>query len=212
MQAPDPEEPTGEPTVGPDGGPAADGGSSGRRRTRVLVICTANICRSPMAEGFLAAMEPELDVRSAGFLQPGVPAAPDAVRVMAEHGVDISAHRSSVVGTDDLDWADLVLTMERRHARDLVVLQAAARSRVFTLGSFVAHAGRVGRRGGDVALDGLLELLDAERSTADLLGSGRDEVGDPYGRSVRRFRATAEELRGLTSAAVAVLASHRSVT
>jgi protein-tyrosine phosphatase len=171
------------------------------RAPRILVVCTANICRSPMAEGFLAAMDPELEVRSAGFLQAGHPAAPDAVRVMVEHGVDIADHRSSVVGGDDLVWADLVLTMERRHARDLVVLAPAARGRIFTLGSFVQRAQR--RPGG--SLPALLAALDADRSTADLLGSGRDEVADPYGRSFKWFRTAADELRALSEAVVRIL-------
>ena len=165
------------------------------------MVCTANICRSPMAEGFLAAMDPELEVRSAGFLQAGHPAAPDAVRVMTEHGVDIAGHRSSVVGGDDLVWADLVLTMERRHARDLVVLAPAARGRIFTLGSFVQRAQR--RPAGP--LPALLAALDADRSTSDLLGSGRDEVADPYGRSFRSFRTAADELRALSEAVVRIL-------
>lgn len=155
-----------------------------------------------MAEGFLAAMDPALEVRSAGFLEAGYPAAPDAVRVMIEHGVDIGAHRSSMVGGDDLIWADLVLTMERRHARDLVVLAPTARSRIFTLRSFVQRAGR---RPAGASLESLLALLDADRSTADLLGSGPDEVADPYGRSFRWFRTAADELRSLSEAVVRVL-------
>ena len=44
----------------------------------VLVICTANICRSPMAEGLLRRTGPHARVSSAGFLRDGSPPAPDA--------------------------------------------------------------------------------------------------------------------------------------
>ncbi len=179
----------------------SDGPPTSNRAPRILVVCTANICRSPMAEGFLVAMDPGLEVRSGGFLEAGRPAAPDAVRVMGEHGVDIADHRSSVVGDDDLIWADVVLTMERRHARDLVVLAPAARGRIFTMGSFVQRAQN--RPAG--SLPALLAALDAHRSTSDLLGSGRDEVADPYGRSFRSFRSAADELRTLSDAVVRIL-------
>lgn len=60
----------------------------------VLILCTGNSCRSHLAEGILrAAAGDVLDVQSAGSNPAGY-VHPLAVKVMAEIGIDISAHRS----------------------------------------------------------------------------------------------------------------------
>ncbi|MDX1394146.1 MAG: hypothetical protein R3195_07140 [Gemmatimonadota bacterium] len=86
------------------------------RPRRVLVMCLGNICRSPYVEGVLRRDAPELDVRSAGFLESGRPAPREAVSVAAEHGVNLTAHRSSQITPDMLRWADLVLVMDGKQA------------------------------------------------------------------------------------------------
>ena len=66
------------------------------RKTRVLFLCTANSCRSQMAEGFLRHLASDrFEAASAGAQATRVN--PDAVRVMKEVGIDISAHRSKDV-------------------------------------------------------------------------------------------------------------------
>jgi arsenate reductase len=79
------------------------------RKPRVLFLCTGNSCRSQMAEGWARALRPDLEAASAGVRPQGLN--PDAVRVMAEAGVDIAGHRSR--GVDDLgDFApDCVVTV-----------------------------------------------------------------------------------------------------
>ena len=60
----------------------------------VLILCTGNSCRSHLAEGILrAAAGDALNVRSAGSKPAGY-VHPQAVQVMKEIGIDISAHRS----------------------------------------------------------------------------------------------------------------------
>ncbi len=58
-------------------------------KTKILIICTGNTCRSQMAEGFLKSLNPEMEVYSAGTnAEKNVN--PYAVKVMAEKGIDIS--------------------------------------------------------------------------------------------------------------------------
>ena len=63
---------------------------------RVLFLCTANSCRSQMAEGFLRHLAGDrFEAASAGAHPTQLN--PDAVRVMRERGIDISAYRSKDV-------------------------------------------------------------------------------------------------------------------
>jgi len=60
----------------------------------VLILCTGNSCRSHLAEGILRAKAGDLlNVQSAGSKPAGY-VHPLAIKVMAEIGIDISAHRS----------------------------------------------------------------------------------------------------------------------
>ena len=70
---------------------------------KVLFLCTGNSCRSQMAEGWTRRLKgDQIEPYSAGIEAHGLN--PDAVRVMAEAGVDIAGARSKLVselaGTD----------------------------------------------------------------------------------------------------------------
>ncbi|THB81197.1 MAG: arsenate reductase ArsC [Desulfobacteraceae bacterium] len=66
-------------------------------KLRVLFLCTGNSCRSQMAEGWTRALKGDvIEAYSAGVETHGLN--PDAVQVMAEAGVDISGHKSKLVG------------------------------------------------------------------------------------------------------------------
>jgi arsenate reductase len=57
---------------------------------KILILCTGNSCRSQMAEGFLKSLNTGLEVHSAGT-KPSAQVHPNAIRVMKEIGIDISA-------------------------------------------------------------------------------------------------------------------------
>lgn len=58
-------------------------------KSRILILCTGNSCRSQMAEGFLKSFDPELEVHSAGTF-PARYVHPHAILVMEECDIDIS--------------------------------------------------------------------------------------------------------------------------
>ena len=77
---------------------------------KVLFLCTGNSCRSQMAEGWARALKSDkFEVYSAGIEKHGLN--PHAVRVMAEAGVDISAHQSKTVAELGPIHFDYVVTV-----------------------------------------------------------------------------------------------------
>lgn len=164
------------------------------RPLRILVVCTANICRSPVAEHYLhhhaSVLGLELEAASAGFLSAGEPASEAMAKVMRERGVDLSAHRSRIVDAAMVEAVDLVVAMERRHGRELVTRHDAGR--IFTLRGAIAALRKLDA-GASMPLE-RIAAIDVERRSDDLLGTGADEIADPFGKSIRVNRRTAEDL------------------
>lgn len=84
---------------------------------RVVFVCMGNICRSPFAARYL---ERELAsdrgggirIESAGFIRPGRPSPPEAIRTAARFGVDLTGHTSRLVEeTDPCAGRSLVFVM-----------------------------------------------------------------------------------------------------
>ncbi|MEO5679346.1 MAG: hypothetical protein ABIS47_06735 [Acidimicrobiales bacterium] len=162
--------------------------------TRVLLLCTANQCRSPMGEVILRAHLPTLEVQSSGRLPGGVGASPTAVQVLAERGLDLAKHVSQTTTPELLADSDLILAMAREHVRDAVLLRPEVRGRTFTLKDLVRRARAAGPRA-DEPLDQWLRSVGSRRTTNDLLGADpADDVADPMGQSASRYRACADEL------------------
>jgi protein-tyrosine-phosphatase len=88
---------------------------------RILLVCSGNTCRSPMAEVLLRrALEDrgwkQVEVRSAGVsAYPGAPATDGALRAAKRHGLDLDEHRSTPLDRSMIEWADLILTMTPTH-------------------------------------------------------------------------------------------------
>jgi len=106
--------------------------------TRILVLCSGNSCRSPMAAALiareLAAVGADARVSSAGLAGPtGSPASAAAVAVMAEVGVDLAGHTSRIVAEADIDQADLIVVMTDAHRSEVARLGAGA-DRIRVLG------------------------------------------------------------------------------
>lgn len=113
---------------------------------RILFVCSGNTCRSPMAEVLLwkelqAIADKQAnglpEIRSAGIMASSdMPASPEAIKVMAEQGVDLSQHRSRCLTEDLLQWADLVLTMTESHRHHIIRQYDIRSDKVHTLAQF----------------------------------------------------------------------------
>jgi protein-tyrosine phosphatase len=103
----------------------------------LLVICEGKICRSPIAQGILAAALPTVQVRSAGLgALVGMPADELAIRLMQERGIDITAHRASQLGRQACLEADMVFVMDPTQRKRVEALYPQARGRVFRVGEY----------------------------------------------------------------------------
>lgn len=106
-----------------------------------LMVCTGNICRSPMAEALLASRLSSrgvnASVESAGIAAAeGEPPEPFAQALMRERGLDVSGHRARQVTGELLAEFELVLVMEESQKRAVERAHPAARGRVQLLGRF----------------------------------------------------------------------------
>ena len=168
--------------------------------TAILVVCTGNVCRSPIAEGLLrVALEARIaaeapDVASAGTMGwVGSGADPSSVVAAAELGVDISSHRARELDTAEVAGSTLILAMAPEHTR---AFDREARSRTFTLKELVRLLEALpesddepGRR----LPERIAEADGLRRRGFD--GDPRDEgIVDPLGLPLDRFRAVAREL------------------
>lgn len=87
-----------------------------QHRTSILFVCTANICRSPLAE-VMARTVFDADryvFSSAGtHAMPGYGAAENSQTVAAEHGLDLTDHRATPL--EACEQPDVVIGMEQHH-------------------------------------------------------------------------------------------------
>ena len=78
-------------------------------KNTLYFLCTGNSCRSQMAEGFAKKYLPNWEIKSAGIEAHGLN--PNAVKAMAEVGVDITNQTSDIIDADILNNATLVVTL-----------------------------------------------------------------------------------------------------
>ena len=106
---------------------------------KILIVCTANICRSPVVEALIRRKLEEVgvdgvEVTSGGFLEDGYEASVGSRRVLASYrGLDLSLHRSHRLRGEDVLSSDLILCMEKRHAEALERFGPGLSSRIFRL-------------------------------------------------------------------------------
>ncbi len=174
----------------------------------ILVVCTGNVCRSPIAEGVLrAALEARLGERaplvaSAGTAGwEGSGAMPESVAAAEELGVDISGHTARRLRPEHVRAADLVLGMAAEHRDEVVDAMPEAAGRTFTLKELVPllEALPSDPEAADPSSDGLPARV---RQADELRRSGfepnrfDEDVVDPLGLPIDGYRAIASELNG----------------
>jgi protein-tyrosine phosphatase len=163
----------------------------------VLFVCTGNVCRSPMAEGFLRDQAVrrglDIDVRSTGtHAWNGRAATVDGRRVMAEMGVPIDDHRTLELDRDLMDWADLVICLATEHLRETRRAFPDAVDRTFTLKGFLEILPSL------PACEDTEAWLSAAGSLRHVADGVTDaDVDDPFGERQAAYRRVASEIQVL---------------
>jgi len=170
----------------------------------ILAVCTGNVCRSPLAEGFLrVALDARsagtpIDVTSAGTMGwDGSGADPLSVRAGTERGIDISSHIARVTTPKGLRDAALVVGMALEHVEMVTRQVPAVAGRSFTLKELVRllealPAPAPGKR--EALLMTRVSQADALRRSG-FEGDPHDEdIADPLGMPLEAFRGVAVEL------------------
>ncbi|SNY66738.1 protein tyrosine phosphatase [Enterobacter sp. CC120223-11] len=103
--------------------------------SKILVVCTGNICRSPIGERFLRALLPHKNVDSAGtaaLINHG--ADEDAQRIAKKFGVSLDGHKGRQFTPELSVRYDLILVMEKAHFSQITRIAPEARSKSLLLG------------------------------------------------------------------------------
>ncbi|MCK4653558.1 MAG: Sua5/YciO/YrdC/YwlC family protein [Candidatus Cloacimonetes bacterium] len=133
---------------------------------QILFICTANICRSPMAEFYLKTLiqknKLSFCVKSAGFLNGGRQISENSEKVLKENEIDASKHISTQINEELILDSWLVLTMTIQHKLYLLDYFPNIENKVFTLSEFTGY---------------------------------QIDVDDPYGLEIYFYRETYEKIR-----------------
>lgn len=114
---------------------------------RMLLVCTGNTCRSPMAQAILTKLlqssetgEEKYEILSAGLNTiAGLSASPEAVKTMAAEGIDLTYHKSCQLDANLIHNADYILTMtgaQRDYLQDKFSDKAPV---IYTLYEFVGE-------------------------------------------------------------------------
>ncbi len=169
----------------------------------VLVVCTANICRSPLMEALLRRdLDPaRFQVESSGTLARPGHRVDSMVRLeMARLGVDPSGLVSRPLRESHVAAASLVLTATKDHRSAILQREPLALHRTFTVLELAAllRAG-VGEGAADLA------ALGSEAARRRSLAGARIDVPDPIGRSPQVHRQVADMIADATATVAGAL-------
>lgn len=157
---------------------------------RILLVCTANICRSPGAERLLAGrLGAAVEVFSRGTRAvPGARICDFSEAWVRDHGGVSRRHSSTPLQVADIRTSTVILTASQRQRSRVIEMRPSAQVRTFTLlhaartAQWLAATGRIPPKESGLGdrLLWLIEELDASRASAPHADPGDDDLPDPH--------------------------------
>lgn len=193
---------------------------------RILVVCTANVCRSPLgaallSDAFARAGVEGIDVSSAGVrATPGSPACELSMALAPGGSQTATPHYARLLTAELVDGADLVLTADAGHRGAAAMLSPRAHGRIFTLREAEALARHLDAGPGGIPGQGIASLahaLNAARGSVQPAPVPRSlsgglfprpasfDIDDGHGLAPRRHRRALEEVAAASEALSRVL-------
>lgn len=153
------------------------------------MVCTGNLCRSPMAEAVfrhaVATRGCDIEVASSGtWAYYGNPATDEAVEVLRQKGIDLSGHQSRALDPQELKQADLIVGMTSVHRREILQVAPEVEPKLVLMKELV-----------EVAIEGDLPGSSIGRLER-LLGASRPkwrralDLDDPMGKPINAYEQT----------------------
>jgi protein-tyrosine phosphatase len=190
-------------------------------RFSILLVCHANLCRSPLAErlarrAFNEAFGPAAAgvlVSSAGtHAYAGSPMHSGSAAVLAEGGIDAAGFSSRKVNSSILLGADLVLAVGRDQRAGCVTLAPGLVRRAFTLRQFARLAAALPAAAAltgtvPARLGALVEEVNANRHLVPTVPADMDDLPDPVNQPIEAFRECAQEIWKSVSTVVGVISA-----
>jgi len=172
---------------------------------RILLVCTGNICRSPMAEQMLRQKLKDSNhivVDSAGvFAMEGKDMPDEAASSLLKNNYAPSKHKAKQLTAELVDSADLILTAEQDHRSDVVRTSPRANRYTFTFKEFANLNRYLEDPTREEPFDKPKDLQDKVRITASTRGYAPVitdlDLADPYLKPSQAYDDTAESLEQL---------------
>ena len=181
----------------------------------LLVVCTGNVCRSPLAAELLRSATRAV-VESYGTAALEGHPSPRATVDAAQHlGLDLTTHRGRQLTVQAVDRAPLVLALAREHRRAVVSMVPRANRSTFTLREFARLSRLVDPDDLDraratapddaVRLQRAVALAAARRGSGRLVTAGDDDVVDPFGGTPEVYARSTAQIVDSTNVVAAYL-------
>jgi len=173
-------------------------------QSSILVVCTGNICRSPMAERLLRrGLEQrgvdDIHVHSAGTGPiVGEPMTPEMEQLVRAHGGEPSGHAARALVKEMVDDATLVLALTRRHRGQIASLLPRATRYTFTLREMERLLGELPNGvPGKTPVERLKAMpatAAAQRGMVPVHDPAADDVIDPFRQGNEVYQRAAREI------------------
>ncbi|HBR0998979.1 TPA: protein tyrosine phosphatase [Klebsiella pneumoniae] len=104
----------------------------------ILIVCTGNICRSPIGERYLRKALPHKKIDSAGTgALVGHAADESAIYISTKHGISLDGHLGRQLTPSLARKYDLILVMEKGHIEQISKIAPEARGKTMLFGHWL---------------------------------------------------------------------------